>query len=307
MRLVFSLAIAAVIAGCASDPPYARPSIALPPVYLSHVTMYVDPDVYMTIASTSFVKELAGVLETTTQRDGGTWSYTSLFIRGQYTFLEFMKASNSSTRSIGRAPTGVVSLAMQVDDRLKLPVVRDSLAGHTHTSPKIEVNKLFIDGRDISWYDSVSATDFGDMSLAARTWVSAFYPDWLRQRYPGLKPEEYGTTRDKRPDRPYYPDRLLHDITRLTLTVSSREEDQLLKDFESYGYKLQTEKEKRIASGPQIEFVLIPSGASPRKFAIELELNKPKSGEQLYEFGDGSELEFSGRTAVWYFPAGWRP
>lgn len=291
--------------GC--GPTFPATSHRPPPVYLSLVTMYVDPAVYTAIASTPSLKELAGVSETTTQRDGGTWSYTALFIRGQYTSLEFMKASNSPTRSIGRAPAGDLSLAMSVDDRLKLPVVRDSLAGHTHTNPKIEVNKLFIDGRDISWYDSVSATDSGDMSLAARTWVSAFYPDWLRQRYPGLKPEEYGTTRDKRPDRPYYPDRLLHDVTRLTLTVSSREEDQLLKEFESYGYTLRTEKGKRIVSGPQIEFALIPSGVSPRKFAIELELNKPKSGERLYQFGKGSELEFLGRTAIWYFPAGWRP
>jgi hypothetical protein len=63
-----------------------------------------------------------------------------------------------------------------------------------------------------------------------------------------------------------------------------------------------------IASGPEIEFVLIPSGGdSPRKFAIDPELNRPKSGERLYRFGHGSELEFSGNKATWFFPAGWRP
>jgi Family of unknown function (DUF5829) len=218
-----------------------------------------------------------------------------------------MKATNDPVRSIGRAPAGDLSFCMWVDDRLKLPLVRDGLSAHTHRDPKILINKVFVGGRDISWYDSVIATESSDTSIHARTYVMSFYLDYLRQRYPDLKPEEDGPTRDKRRDRPYVPDRLLHDVMRFTLTVSSREEDQLLKEFESYGYTLRTEGDKRIVSGPEIEFVLIPSGGGPRKLAIKLDLNKPKSGDQLYEFGDGAELEFSGRTAVWYFPAGRRP
>jgi hypothetical protein len=64
----------------------------------------------------------------------------------------------------------------------------------------------------------------------------------------------------------------------------------------------------RTASGPEIEFRFIRStGDSPRKLAIDLDLNRPKSGEQLHWVGSGSELAFSGKKATWYFPAGWRP
>jgi hypothetical protein len=133
------------------------------------------------------LSELAGFNESTTQRDGGTGSYTGLYIRGQHTYLEFMKASNDPIRSIGRAPAGDLSFCMWVDDRLKLPLVRDRLAARTHTDPKISMSKLFIGGRDSAWFDKVSATDSGDTSIAARTYVMSLYPDYLRQRYPDLK------------------------------------------------------------------------------------------------------------------------
>jgi hypothetical protein len=219
-----------------------------------------------------------------------------------------MKASNDPIRSIGRAPAGDLSVCMWVDDRLKLPLVRDRLAARTHTDPKISMSKLFIGGRDIAWFDKVGATDSGDTSIAARTYVMSLYPDYLRQRYPDLKAEEDGTTRDKR-ERQYVPDRLLHDITRFTLAVSAREEDLLLSEFEAYGYTLGVDGNgQRTASGPEIEFRFIRStGDSPRKLAIDLDLNRPKSGEQLHRVGSGSELEFSGKKATWYFPAGWRP
>jgi hypothetical protein len=308
MRPVCALAVVAFISGwAAASPPTQSPS-ALPPVYFNHVTIYVDPAVYTEIASATVLNELAGFNESTTQRDGGKWSYTAFYIRGLHTYLEFMKAGNYPTRSIGRAPAGDLSFCMWVDDRLKLPLVRDSLATRTHTDPKISINKIFIGGRDIAWFDSVSATDPADASDHARTYVMSLYPDYLRQRYRDLKPEEDGTTREKRSDLPYVPSRLLHDITRFTLTVNSLEEDQLLKELEAYGYTLRADGAKRIASGPEIEFVLIPStGDSLRKFAIDLELNRPKSGQRLYRLGNGSELEFSGKKATWYLPAGWRP
>jgi hypothetical protein len=306
MRVLCFLAIA-VMLGRAQEPSSGPSATALPPVYFNHVTMYVEPEVYVAITSAAVLNDLAGVNESTTQRDGGKRSYTAFYIRGQKTYLELMKAANDPVRSIGRAPAGDLSFCMWIDDRLKLPLLRDGLSAHTHTDPKIRINKLFEDGRDIAWYDSVSATESSDSSTHARTYVMSLYPEYLRQRYPDLKPEEDGTTRDKRRDRPYVPDRLLHDVTRFTLTVSRREEDQLLKEFDSYGYTLRTDGDKRIVSGPEIEFVLIPSADGPRKLAITLELNKPKSGEQRYEFGNGAALEFSGRTAVLSSPSGWRP
>jgi len=134
------------------------------------------------------------------------------------------------------------------------------------------------------------------------------YPDFLRQRFPDIKPEEEGTTREKSSARRYVPDRLLNDITRFTLTVNKIEADQLLQEFRAYGCAIRADGQKQIATGPEIEFVLLNAEpGSPRKLAIEMKLNRAKTGDQSYRFGSGSELRFNGETATWYFPAGWRP
>ena len=103
MRLAYFLVIAA-IQGWAADPPSGPSATALPPVYFNHVTMSVDPAVYSAIKSATVLNDLAGFNESTTQRDGGTWSYTAFYIRGQHTYLELMKATNDPVGSIGRAP-----------------------------------------------------------------------------------------------------------------------------------------------------------------------------------------------------------
>jgi len=107
MRLVCTLAIAIVFSG-AADSLCAQSPSALPPVYFNHVTIYVDPAVYAAIASAPVLDELAGFNESTTQsqRDEVRFIYSALYIRGQHTYLEFMKAANDPPRFIGHAPAG---------------------------------------------------------------------------------------------------------------------------------------------------------------------------------------------------------
>ena len=145
-------------------------------------------------------------------------------------------------------------------------------------------------------------------NVRAKTWVAALYPDYLRQRYPDIKPEQEGTTREKLEARNYVPERLMNDITRFTFTVNKTETDQLMQEFRAYGYAIHKDGEKQIAKGPEIEFVLVNAEPrSGRKVAVDMKLNRAKTGDQVYRFGTGSELRLKGDTATWYFPAGWRP
>jgi Family of unknown function (DUF5829) len=296
MRRFLVLTLTAAAAAWAGEP--------LPPVYFNHVTIFLDPAAYKAIATAPILTELAGFSESTAQRDGGTWGYTGLYVRGQRTYLEFMQAGEGR----GAGPAGSLSFGMWVDDRSKLPLVRDSLAKQMHSQPQIAPSTNFVNGRDITWFDALSATDPRDRSVLIRTWIMSLYPEYPRQRYPDLKPEEDGTTREKRGLRQYVADRYLHDVTRFAFTVNDKEQDELIKEFRAYGYSVRNEGASQIVTGPEIEFVLLPTvGPSARKLAISLSLNRAKTGEQQYRFGDGSELRFFGKGATWYFPAGWRP
>jgi len=192
---------------------------------------------------------------------------------------------------------------MWVDERNQLPLIRDSLAKRTPGKPEIRVQK---DGHDLKWFDATMADFPEDDAVRTGSFVMAVYGgEDLRQRVPDLRPEEDGTTREKRYTRVYSPSKLLRAITRITLTVSSAEEDRLVQEFASYGYSIHEDANKKIAAGPEFELVMIPARDNLRRLAISMKLTRAKEGPQVLKIGSTSELRFDGDSAVWYFPNYW--
>ena len=266
--------------------------------------MIIDPAVYDAIAQSPFLKEqFSAFSESTQERDNGagTIRITYLTVRGRQTHLTIFKPA--------QLPQGRLTFHLWIDDREKLPLIRDSLAKETLLQPEIRLERVLIDGKSVPQVDSTRVEfpdEKGNVPRAA-TQVDARYSDYLRKRYPDIKPEQEGTTREKAEAPGYAPGRLLNDITRFTLTASDAESEHLLAEFRAYGYAIRAEGAKRIATGPEIEFMLVPGPpGAPRKLAIDMKLNRPKTGDQSYQVGV-SELRFNGSKATWYFPAGWRP
>ena len=277
----------------------------LPPVYFNHCDIVVDPATYDAIAQSQFLKEeFSFARETTVRRDNGrgAYSYTFFGISGRQTYLTFFKPDEAQLRLPNR-----IAFNMWIDDRTKLPLVRDALAATTHTNPEVGTSR--VNGRAIPQFDFTHAEFRSDpANVLAGTMVMGMYPGYLRQVLPEIKPEQEGTSREKDNARRYLPERLLNDITRFTFIVNKAEADQLLQEFHAYGFTIRTNGYKHVATGPGIEFVLLNTEpAWPRKLAIDMKLNRAKTGEQSYQFGSGSEIRFKGDTASWYFPAGWRP
>jgi hypothetical protein len=267
--------------------------------------LFVSPATYAALSQSTFLQnEFSSFSEQTTQREGGKSSYTGIYVRGQHTYLEFMKAGPSFGPQGPRdVPAGAVSLGMWIDDRNQLPLIRDRLAAETHAAAAITTNKAFRNGQDITWFDFISLRSLIDQSILTSTWVMSVYPDFLKQVHPDLKPEEDGTTREKHVGRRFLPGRLLQDVTGFTLTVSQAERDQLFEQFRAYGYAIRSDSERQVAIGPQIQFVLLlAQPKAPRTLAIEVSLTHEKGGERTYRFGEASELRFQGdRTATWTF------
>src|SRR5580692_2304232 len=86
---------------------------------------------------------------------------------------------------------------------------------------------------------------FGQPGIAVLALVKAYYPDRI--------------TREQQMQRrkAYMPDRLLHDVTGISVTVNKGELEGLLQIFRASGYAIRTEGEKQIASGPEVTFTLL--------------------------------------------------
>jgi hypothetical protein len=153
-------------------------------------------------------------------------------------------------------------------------MIQARLAEQTFGKPDIRPQKVFSDGRDITWFDRLRARFPDDNSVHAESFVMAVYPSYLKDKFPGLEPQEYGATREKQFERVYAPDKLLRSITRIALTVDKAEADQLTGEFAAYGYTIRDAGEKKIAVGPEFELKMIPvSEGAPRKVAISMKLN----------------------------------
>jgi len=271
--------------------------VALPPIYFSHVTMWVDPVTYQAVRDSDFLRNHFSAFETrTTETEHRIVpTYTGTYLYGKRTYIEFIVAG-----SVPSQPTrvGELSLGMWVDDFQDLPAITESLVAHTHAAAAGGTRTLTVNGREIRWFEDRYPLFPEEDELTADAWVLANYPTYLGERYPNLRPDQEGTTREKSLQFSNQPERMLKDVTGFTLVLNPQDIERLIQEFEAFGYKIRSEGGKQIAQGPEIEFVLIPAaGKQPRSIAIEMALNQSKSGETNYSFAE-AYLHFHDKTAT---------
>jgi hypothetical protein len=269
------------------------PAQTLPPVYFSHATIFLSKAAYAALLHSSFLEnEFSSFEERTVQRDGGTWSYTGIYLAGQHTYLEFFQAG--ADPHFGPTVPEQIAFDMWIDDRGQLPLFRARLAAETGLSLRIDTTR---NGNNLPAYDSVTsqggrASDFGP-GMRVEAYVNGYYPD--------------GLTREKQLAGRFTPNRLLRDVTGFALTLNRAERSRLAQEFRACGYEIRVDGEKQIAAGPDVTFTLIPEKANgSRTLQIDLALNRPSAAEQVYRLDEAGELRIQGSAVMWTLdtPAG---
>lgn len=266
----------------------------IPPVFLDHVGIILPSSAYAEMLQSGFLKaEFSAFAESanTAKSDKGSWTYTGIFLRGQRVYLECFEGGK--VQFLGD-PTprraGNITFNMSIENRGQLPLIRDRGALEMGAPAEIRTVR---NAKELPSYDSVgvggssgSGTVFSGGGFTVR--VLAYYPD--------------GITREQKSAGKYLPERLLQDVTGITASASPAELEGLLKALRACGYAIHKDGEKQIASGPEVAFTVLPEKPNtPRILALDLSLNREKTGEQNYKFGDGSELQFHGSSAKWTF------
>lgn len=260
---------------------------AAPPVYFNHATIFVAPGVYAALLESGFLRNDFSFFRentATAQRDGEASSYTAIYVSGQRTYLEFMK--EGSDPALG-SKLGDVYLNMWIDDRRQLPLLRDLLSAKRRDSTLMI--RTVRNGQNAPTYDAVvpagGAKDVLGPGVHVATVLKGYYPD--------------GITREKGREGRFLPQRLLQNITGITLTVNDAERNRLVEEFRAYSYRVNIDGGRVTASSPDVTFELVPSKPhAPRILTLEMSLTRP-AGEQRYRFGEGSELRTHGNSARW--------
>ena len=268
--------------------------LTVPPVFLNHVQMVLPSPVYAEIRRSPFLKNEFSALDehaSTAQRDGlGAYTYTGIYLFGRHTYLEcFETGTVSRPGESGPWQAGVVGFNLGIDDRSQLPLLRDRFAAEAGEPARIDITRRGT--TNLPSYDSFSLASqktYNAPGIDVSAIVKAYYADRI--------------TLDKQRDKIYAPDRLLKDVTAATVTVNEAELKNILELFRACGYAIRKEGEKQIASGPEVTFTLLPEKPNtPRILALDLSLNREKTGEQTYKFSANSELQFHGNSAKWTF------
>jgi Family of unknown function (DUF5829) len=247
------------------------------PVYLTHFVIYVTPDTYEALKASPLIREeLGGFRESTTQAEGGALTYTRLNLSGMHTYMEIFKAGYSEISHKVEMP-GRISITMWVDHRSQLPVLAARL-------PMLQL-RTRRDAQNQPWYDYINE----DLAEAegVTSWVAGNYPDGM-----------------VRSVQRYDSDRLLHDFVACTVTVQVPEREKLVRNYRAYGYDIQEDESRAIATGPDFILTALPDRpGQPRTASIEMTLNRAKSGGQDYRIGE-AELQFAGKRATlrFHFP-----
>jgi hypothetical protein len=251
--------------------------LAAQPVYFNHTTIYVSKETYAALKSSPLLRdEFSAFREATIHAEGGAVTYTGLYLNGMHTYLEIFETGPSDI-SHRVEPPGSIGLGMWVDHLGQLAALRKRLPMMQRGTRK--------DAQGQPWFDYLNFAD-PDPGQAGivHPWVMARYPD--------------GTTR---PTTRYQPDRLMHEVAAYALTVGPEDHELLVRDFRAYRYSIAEDGARTIASGPEFTLTMLPEQVGQARTAkIEMTLNREKSGEQSYRFGD-SELRFHGDRATFLF------
>jgi hypothetical protein len=98
--------------------------------------------------------------------------------------------------------------------------------------------------------------------------------------HPTRGPSPDGITREKGREGRFLPDRLLQNITGLTLTVNDAERNRLVQEFRAYSYRVNVSGERVTASSPDVTFAFLPSKPrASRILTVDMSLTRP-AGEQ---------------------------
>jgi hypothetical protein len=85
---------------------------------------------------------------------------------------------------------------MWVDDRTKLPLIRDSLTKTTHTEAVLSQTTRVLQSRTITPLDVVAPGYSDRVGVRTRSAVFSRNAEVLPLLYPDLSPSQYGTTRE---------------------------------------------------------------------------------------------------------------
>ncbi|MEM7310510.1 MAG: DUF5829 family protein [Planctomycetota bacterium] len=278
-----------------------RVAQTLPPsasVALNHFYAVLDEETFAALRASDFLGESFAAVDTGLPDFSAVDERSvSLYIRGKDTYIELLGPDNRFGE-----PVGKVGLALGVDDPAHLDDVErvwnDRLGG--------EVIRQQHEWRratpPVPWYEVLLHPD----TLASPTvvvWASAYRPEFLPWLYPERSAAENGVRRADFLAPRFDSERLLENVTGVTLALPEELRGGIARQLEAVGYdRAEAEGCVRLQGRDWCLSLVEPSGGRTGLVGIELSTTREKEGAPVVRFGTRAVMMFGpDRTASWAF------
>ena len=301
MTMQWIVAALALTMNGAGDPVLAGSTQAQeepPSSGLNHVYVVLDEATFDVIRASEFVLgRFASVDEGLPEFTRANERSASLYIRGKETYLELLGPENSFGE-----PVGKVGIGLGVDVPSELDAVERAWTDQLGEETIRRLQKWNQADPPVPWHEVVLHPETV-VSPTLVVWASAYRAEFLPWLYPDRTAEENGVTRADFLAPQFDGDRVLEDVTGLTLALPPELVERFAAQLESIGYERTGSDEAVHLRVDRMRFSLVPpEGERTRLMGIEFRTTREYRGPPVVRLGDRSVLSFGpGRSGRWLF------
>jgi len=281
------LSILLLIVPCAM----AHSDDRVPPVFLTHFYVALDPESYDALRSSPQVAALAAGKENNVVAGSRKW--TGFYLYGRQTYMEFFGAQ-ALPADMRLGDTG---LGLTVEEVGGVRAIAARL--RTIYGERVEVNTTpsTSDAGDIPWFTSTDIKSAGPEAMS--TWFSEIDPGFLAAKHPG-EPIEHPLSREQYMKWRFLPDHPLDDVVGLTAALDPSDTTQLATELELVGWSVHRRAKGFVAVGPDVKLTVVPAKSRAGIQQVELRLRQSVPRQKI-ELGSAKLLleRTTGRLIFW--------
>jgi hypothetical protein len=235
----------------------------VPPVFLTHFYVALDPASYDALRSSPRIAALAGGAENSVVAGNRKWS--GFYLYGHHTYMEFFSA-RALPADMRAGDTG---LGLTVEEAGGVTAIAARLRTVYGERVEMDTTPSTSASGDIPWFTSTDIKSAGPEALS--TWFMEVAPGFLAARHPG-EPIEHPLSREQYLKWRFRPERPLDDVVGLTASLDPAAATQLATELELVGWAVRRGAGGFVAVGPDVKLTVVPAGSRAGIQQVELRL-----------------------------------
>ncbi len=268
----------------------AHSSDRVPPVFLTHFYVALDPTSYDALRSSPQVAALAAGKENNVVAGNRKW--TGFYVYGRHTYMEFFGAQALPTDM----RPGDTGLGLTVEEAGGVTAIAARLRTIYGDRVEVDTTPSTSPTGDIPWFTSTDIKSAGPEAMS--TWFMEIDPGFLAAKHPG-DPIEHPLSREQYMKWRFLPDHPLDDVVGLTAALDPADTTQLATELELVGWSVRRLAKGFVAVGPDVKLTVVPAGSRAGIQQVELRLRQSVHRQKI-ELGS-AKLLLEGTTGSFIF------